>query len=324
MRVLVTGASGFVGSALCPALVDHGVAVRAVSRKAGPAAMPEGVELFVHPDLNAATLPGRAFTGVDAVIHLAGLAAVPHRSLAAASERYREYNVGMTERLAEAAARAGVDRFIFISSTRVFGRAAPGCTDATPPAPDEPYGWSKLQAERALHALTGRFPINVVVMRAPPVYGPGVKGRFRQLLRLVASGVPIPVPSVSGSISLVYVHNLTAAIRATLTPGSKIASRRFDSYLVADADSMGLPDIIRALARGMGKHGMVLPVPAGLVSVALTLIGRKTAAARLIAGRTIDSSRFREQFEYTPPWSQHDGLVETGRWYAERAKLTRH
>ncbi len=217
MRILITGASGFIGRALCGALADRGHQVTAQVRRAAQALTDPRIDSLVHADLGGAALPEREWQRTDVVIHLAALAAVARGVQSdEAAKAYREVNVDLTRHLAQQAAQAGVRGFVFLSSTRVHGGCAPARVDhTTPAAPDEPYGTSKRDAEQALEHLHQRASgLAIQVLRIPPVYGPGVKGGFGALLAWIARGRPLPLGAANAPRSLLCLDNLTAALIA--------------------------------------------------------------------------------------------------------------
>ncbi len=217
MRILITGASGFIGRALCIALADRGHQVTAQVRRAAQVLTDPRVDSLVHADLGGAALPEPEWQRTDVVIHLAAIAAVARGVQSnAAAKAYRAVNVDLTRHLAQQAAQAGVRGFVFLSSTRVYGSCAPAWVDHTTPAkPDEPYGASKRDAEQALEHLHQSAPgLAIQALRIPPVYGPGVKGGLGALLAWIARGRPLPLGAASAPRSLLYLENLTVALIA--------------------------------------------------------------------------------------------------------------
>jgi nucleoside-diphosphate-sugar epimerase len=321
MQVLVTGASGFIGRSLCEALERQGHAVRAVVRSAGSAPGAAGPAPVIVPDLGAAPPPAEAFSGVDAVIHLAGLSQVSRDGVPGADRAYHQANVEATGALARAARHAGVPRFVFLSSIRVFGLPPPAVIGPqTPAAPSEAYGASKLAAEEALAALvpaqagvaTGTAPWSVTALRIPAVYGPGVKGGMLQLLRWIGRGWPLPLGAVRAPRSLLGVENLCAALIACAAQ----QPAGFSRYILADRETVSLSEVIDLLARGMGRAARNLAVPPQWIGAACRALGKEAAWKRLAEACTIDSGAFNQAFGFTPPVSAADGLLQTGQWYA--------
>lgn len=297
--VVVTGTTGFVGGHLARALRADGVEVRSFDR-----ALLDKVA--VGEDI-AAGLRDSA-----AVIHLAARAHVLGETSASLLEVYRRTNRELTLRLARAAAAAGVPRFIFVSSIRVNGSvsARPFRADDTP-SPDEPYATSKLEAERGLWAVARETGIQVVVVRPPLVYGPGVKANFRRLLWLAASGLPLPLGSIEGMRSLIGVRNLCDLLRRCVWhPGAAGAT-----FLACDGEDISLPSLIRELAAGMGRPARLFPAPPGLVRGLAALAGQAATFDKLTAPLQVDAAATFMQLEWRPPVSLREGLHETARWY---------
>ena len=308
MRILVTGASGFVGAVLCRELVASGHAVRAAVRKTGPpgVATPESQQVPI-PDI-AAEFDRRALLdGVDAVVHLAAIA---HRSVGSDAE-LRRVNVDGTVRLAEAAA-GFVRRFVFLSSVKVHGEdsgsGAYGEADAL--QPEDSYGRSKLEAERALTGIAARSGMELVLIRPPLVYGPGVRANFLRLLGWVDSGLPLPFASVHNRRSLIYLGNLVDAIaRCAEHPTAR------GPFLVSDAEPVSTPDLVSRIAGALGRPARLLPMPPALLRAAGTIAGRRDEIRRLIGNLVVDPSRARRVLDWRPPCTLDEGLAETARWF---------
>jgi len=308
MRIVITGASGFVGAALCRELLARGHTVRGIVRKLDPpgAAPPELHQVLIG-DI-AAEFDRRALLdGVDAVVHLAAIA---HRS-DDPEEEIRRVNVDATVRLAEAAAGL-VRRFVFLSSVKVHGEdsgsGAYGEADA--PRPEDSYGRSKLEAERALTGIATRSGMELVMIRPPLVYGPGVKANFLRLLGWVDSGLPLPFASVRNRRSLIYLGNLVDAItRCAEHPAAR------GPLLVSDEEAVSIPDLVSRIARALGRPARLLPTPPALLLAAGTIAGRRGEVRRLIGNLVVDPSRARRLLNWRPPHALDEGLVETARWF---------
>jgi nucleoside-diphosphate-sugar epimerase len=275
-RVLVTGASGVVGRALVPALVAAGYAVRAAVRRL-PARFDPVVEAAPHGDFDDAVDWRPLLAGIDAVVHLAGIA---HTGSGAAQAQYDRVNHCATADLAAASAAAGIKHLVFMSSIRAqSGPSAVGIlTEADVPRPTDPYGRSKLAAEIAV-AKSG---IPFTVLRPVLVYGPGVKGNLRTLIRLAALPVPLPFGALTNRRSLVGIGNLVGAIIHVLghaaSPG--------ETYLVADPRPVAVAEIVAALRTGMGRKPWLVAVPPGLIGLGLAMGGRGRDFAQ-IAGALV-------------------------------------
>jgi nucleoside-diphosphate-sugar epimerase len=307
--VLVTGATGFVGTALCAALPGAGFRVRQATR----AAAHRDSDTVVTGDIDAATDWTAALDGVDAVVHLA---ARTHDALEATPERladYRRINVDGTRRLAAQAAASGVRRFLFMSSVKVNGESTleRPFRESDAPRPRDAYGTTKLEAEQVLAELSGASAMQSVVLRPPLVYGAGVKGNFLRLLRLLARGVPLPLASVRNRRSLIYLGNLVDAILTALR-APQAAGR---TYLVSDADPLSTPDLLRHLARALGREARLLPCPPVLLRGAGALIGRSEEVARLTGSLEIDATRIASELGWTAPHPPQRGFREAADWY---------
>jgi len=281
-RILVTGASGFVGRAAVAALAAAGHEVRAATRRlpVPPFEPPPRVEVVAHGDLDAPVDWSPLLTGIDAVIHLAGIAHVE----GIAAVRYDCVNHLATIALARAALTAGVGRLIFMSSIRAQTGPAPDVvlTEATEPRPTDAYGRSKLAAETAL--LQSGLP--VTILRPVPVYGTDMKGNLRALMRLAALPIPLPFGAFVNRRSLVSLHNLVTAIAHELRERN-----RSETYVVADPHPVSLAEIVTAMRRGMGRSPRLIAVPPCLIRLGLTALGRRRDWERLSAPLIADPSK---------------------------------
>ncbi len=243
-RVLVTGANGFVGTAVCRALSEHGITVRRAVRRADAVTAPE--EDVVVGNLGPATVWDQALRDVEAVIHLAARDHVVRDTAADPRAEYRHVNVLATQALAQAASNAGVRRFVFLSSIKVNGEqtgVAP-FTEADAPRPEDAYGMSKWEAEQTLWRIIGGSALEGVVLRPPLLYGPGVKGNFLTLMRAIDRGVPLPLASVRNRRSLLlYAGNLANALMRCIDHPAAAGK----TYLLADDDGVSTPDLIRGV-----------------------------------------------------------------------------
>jgi len=308
MRILVTGASGFVGTALCRELLARGHTVRAaVRRLVPPSAVASQLHQVLVQDI-AADFDRRALVdGVGTVVHLAAIA---HRSKLDHGE-LRRVNCDAAVRLAEAAA-GSVRRFIFLSSVKVHGEDSGRGTYAEDDRldPQDSYGRSKLEAERALTETAAGSGIELVIVRPPLVYGPEVKANFLRLLDWVDSGLPLPFASVRNRRSLIYVGNLVDALaRLAEHPAAR------GPFLVGDDESVSTPELVSRIARVLGKPARLLPAPLALLRVAGIIAGRRDEIRRLTGNLAIDSLRARRLLDWRPPYTLDAGLAQTARWF---------
>ena len=308
--VLVTGAAGFIGQALCRHLAASGCSIRAAVRH--PAA-PHGT--IAVGDIGPATDWSAALAGIECVVHLAGwahIAAERSDALAAA----RRVNVDGTRRLAEAAVVAGVRRLVFLSSVKVNGEAtgAKPFDESDPPRPEDAYGITKWEAEQTLRQVAASNRIEIVVLRAPLVYGAGVKGNFLRLAELIARGVPLPLASVHNRRSLLYLGNLVDAIANCLT-SPRAAGK---TYFVSDGEDVATPTLVRALGDALGRPARLIPCPVVLLELAAAAVGRRAEMRKLIRSLQIDASWIRTDLGWHPPHSFLRGLQDTAQWYRGR------
>lgn len=305
MAILVTGASGFVGQALSAALQHQGHDVRRVVRQAS---MPGDVavgDVGEHTDWSSAL-----GSGVDAVVHLAARAHVMHDKLADPLAEYRRVNVQGTANLARQAAQAGVRRFVFISSVKVNGEATQPGQPFTPddaPAPQDDYGLSKHEAEQALWQVARETGMEVVVIRPPLVYGPGVKGNFARMVQWVRQGVPLPLGAVHNRRSLVALDNLVDFIALCASP-ERTPQAANQVFLVSDGDDVSTTELLRRVAHAYRVPDRLVPVPVPWMRGAARVLGKAAVADRLLGTLQVDSSKARDLLGWSPPVSMQAQL----------------
>ena len=310
MRIAVTGAGGFVGRALCRALATGGHTVIACIRSDEG---PEGAdEVRRITDITERDSLCEAFAGVDAVVHLAGRAHVMADGAIDPLAEYRHVNVEGTRAVAEAAADAGVRRVVFVSSVKVNGEGAEGAPyrETDQPAPEDAYGITKHEAERALFDIAQKRGFEAVCLRPPLVYGPGVRANFAALMKLCDSGLPLPFGAITQNRrSLIYVDNLTSAIMAALLH-EKAAGQIF---LVRDNDDFSTAGLIRALRQALGRPARLIPIPSCFLNLLLRLAGRGAMAKRLLGSLTVDDGTIRAALGWSPPVTTTDAMIATAR-----------
>lgn len=286
-------------------------AVRAVP----PSGLPAGVTPVVVGDLAEAAMPWPGLDGASVVVHLAARAHVMHERLSNPLAEYRRVNVQGTENLARQAAQAGVRRFVFISSVKVNGEVTqPGkpFTPADAPAPQDDYGLSKHEAEQALWQVARDTGMEVVVIRPPLVYGPGVKGNFARMVQWVRKGMPLPLGAVRNRRSLVALDNLVDLIALCASPARSPQAAN-QTFLVSDWDDVSTTELLRRVAHAYDVPARLLPVPAGLMRGAARLLGKTAVADRLFGYLQVDASHARDLLGWTPPVSMGQQLCEMAR-----------
>lgn len=305
--IALTGATGFIGRHLLRELPRRGYRIQVLLRR--PSELPEGATGAIIGDLASPQNMAAALRGVDAVVHSAGLA---HAMSGHPEDDYRVLNTDATVGLARAAERAGVKRFVFLSSIRA--QSGP-CADAVltedlPAQPTDPYGRSKLAAEEGLATLA----IDWVALRPVLVYGPGVKGNMAALLRLAQAPVPLPLGGLTARRSLLSVDNLAAAVDTVLSAAGPL--RR--PLIVADEEALTVPEMVAALRAGLGRGPALIRVPAGLIGWAARAAGREEAFERL-AGALVASPARLLSLGWRPPVATAEGLRALARSSASGA-----
>jgi nucleoside-diphosphate-sugar epimerase len=318
--VLVTGADGFVGKALCRRLLEAGYAPRAALRSdaswpALHAAVPGFNDFAVIGDLGANPNLSYAFENVAAVVHLAARVHVMNDTARNPLHEFRRVNVGGTAALAHAAAAEGVRRFVFVSTVKVNGEstARRPFTERDLPAPQDPYAVSKWEAEEALRGVSAETGLEVAIIRSPLVYGPGVRANFLRLMRLVERGLPLPLPDTNNRRSLIGVENLADCLVRCVTH-SAAANQTF---MVSDGEDVSTRELLVRMAPLLGRSARFLPVPELILRLAARLVGKRSAIDRLLGSLEIDSSKVRRTLDWEPPVTLGCGLETTARWYLE-------
>lgn len=307
-RVLVVGASGFVGQVVCRDLLRRGYAVRAAARKLDD--LPEGVEGMALPDLSESSIHWEPLLAdVDHVVYLAARVHVMNDTHPDPLAAYRAINRDAALSLAEAAVRHRVRRFVYLSSIKVNGEASDRpLTEGDAPQPTDPYGVSKWEAEQALLSLGRTSELEVVVLRPPLVYGPGVKANFMALARAAGRGWPLPLGAVRNRRSLIYVENLADLIALTL----EHPAAPQQVFLVSDGEDLSTAELTRRLAEAQGSVARLPAVPVGLLRLAGKLTGRGAVVDRLLGSLQVSSEKARQRLGWMPPFPVWQALARTG------------
>jgi len=312
MRILVTGANGFLGRTLCKALHQSSYQVRTATRTANK--HHEIAVQFVIGDIVTTTQWEQTVQDINVVIHLAARVHVMNDQAVDPLSEFRKVNVDGTLNLARQAAMAGVKRFIFISSIKVNGESTaanhPFSADDIP-APADAYGISKREAEDALRLLAEETGLEVVIIRPPLVYGPGVKANFLSMMRWLHKGLPLPLGNIDNKRSLVALDNLVDLI-VTCVDHPAAANQTF---LVSDDKDLSTSDLLRRMAKALGKTAWLLPFPGWLLTTIAGLIGKKAVAQRLCDSLQVDITKTRQVLNWTPPINVDEGLRRVAQKY---------
>lgn len=304
MKVLVSGANGFVGQELCTQVLARNMTVHGTTRKL--VVLPGGVVPFVVGSINAETLWTNALTGCSAVVHLAARVHVMIDDASDPLDEFRRVNVEGTLNLARQAAASGVRRFVFVSTIGVNGAETfhQPFTSADLTAPHSPYAVSKYEAELELQALSSETGMEVVIIRPPMVYGPNAPGNFGSLIRWLRRGVPLPLGAINNRRSMVGLDNLVDLI-VTCIDHPAAANQTF---LVSDGDDLSTTELLQRLGRALGKPARLIPVPAMLLKVGAALVGKSAIAQRLCGSLQVDIQKTRLLLGWRPPLTLDQGL----------------
>lgn len=304
MRVALTGAGGFVGRRVLSDLVACGVDVVPLVRKpggiVGERVVGDLAELSADCDLPPA----------DVCLHLAGRAHVMNDSADDVLAAYRRTNVEGTRRLLDAVIRSGIRRFVFVSSVKAAGERSPSGRPLRPEDamhPEDAYGVSKAEAEALVREVCEAAGISWTIVRPPMVYGPGVPANFRKLVRLALSGLPLPLGAADNRRSMVFVGNLSDALKSTLTAEGAVGRVLY----VSDGEDLSTADLVRRIARAGGRRALLVPVPRPVLGLLAALIGKGGEFSRLFGDLQIDSRSAREALGWTPPFTVDEALALT-------------
>ncbi len=336
-KVLITGAGGFIGRALCAKILAEGWQVRGTVRSESDVCrLPEGVEVVSIRSIDSDTKWDDALAGIDTVVHLAARVHVMDDTCSDPLAEYRKVNVEGTKCLANAAANVGIKRFIFISSIKVNGEGTdPQITQITRirekgtgdrgregepkeffsekdvPEPHDPYAVSKWEAEQVLRDVEADTGLEAVILRPPLVYGPGVKANFLRLFKIVERGIPLPFAKIDNRRSFIYLDNMIDAIITCINHSGAAGQ----TFLISDGEDVSTPELIRRIALALEKPVRLFSTPPFLMRLAGKLLGKSAATDRLLGSLTIDSAKIRRELGWKPSYTMKHGLKETARWY---------
>lgn len=314
--IVVTGANGFVGRAVCRLAMDAGHTVTALVRRQGEAH--PGAREWVRdaPDFVGLDEVWPADLRADCVIHLAARVHVMHEVSVEPDAAFEATNVSGSLRVAAAAHAHGVRRLVFASSIKAVAEADSGSplSEGFVPTPQDAYGRSKLRAERELAQFAASTGLEVVIVRPPLVYGPSVRANFLRMLDAVARGIPLPLGAVSARRSLVYVDNLADAMLRCATDPRAAG----ECFHVADDDAPSVAALLRMIGMALGKPARLFPVPVGFLRALGRLTGTRGAVERLTSGLELDTSRIGRVLDWHPKHTTAQGLAATAAWYRSR------
>ncbi len=315
--ILVTGANGFVGTAVCKALLEKGRRVRAAVR--GEAAQ-ESLHAIL-PGLASVRVGGigpdtdwaSALEGCKAVVHLAARVHMMRDEAVDPLAEFRRVNRDATRRLLKVAVQSGVRRFVFVSTVKVNGESTTGAgfKESDAPAPDDPYAVSKWEAEQAIAEVAPAAGLEYTILRPPLVYGPGVGANFLRVLRSVDRADPVALGAVRNRRSLLYVGNLADAI-VTCLDHPAAAGR---TYMVADGEDVSTPELFQRVGVALERPARLRKVPLFILGFGASLLGRTSDYSRVTGDLVVDASAIRRELDWRPRYTMQEGLAETARWY---------
>jgi nucleoside-diphosphate-sugar epimerase len=312
MKALVTGASGFVGRQVCAELLRQGHSVRAAVRSANSTI--ENIEVVPVGTIDDKTDWINALRGVDVVIHLAARVHVMKDTVSDPLAEFLKVNLYGTSNLAQQAARAGVKRLVYVSSVKVNGEQTietQRFAESDGSNPQDPYAVSKWQAERALRRIALETGLEIVIVRPPLVYGPGVKGNFISLLAAIDKGIPLPLAGAKNARSLVYVGNLADALIACATHPAAAGQ----TFLVSDGEDVSTSVLVEKIALALGRNSRSFYFPPVLLRAAAALLGRTAQLDRLFGSLRVSDNKLRDELGWQPPYTLEQGLRATADWY---------
>ncbi len=309
-RVLVTGANGFIGSQVCRVLLNNNFVVRAALRHRNLVKNPIVKNQIVVGDIEAKTQWEEALSNVDFVIHLAARVHIMQDTVSDPLAQFRKVNTDGTLNFAHQAAVAGVKRFVYLSSIKVNGeQTQPKCSFSAEdiPAPIDPYGKSKHEAEQGLIKLANETGMEVVIIRPPLVYGPGVKANFLSMMSWINKGIPLPFGAINNKRSFVALDNLIDLIMTCITHPSAAN----EVFLVSDGEDLSTTELLQSMAQAMNKSAKLIPVPSKLLKIIAIMLGKSNLAVRLLGSLQVDISKTRKLLDWNPPVSVKAALKAT-------------
>lgn len=318
MKVLVTGATGFVGKKLCEEMFSAGMEVLGTVRSSEQIAkLPTGVKPVLIRSINSETDWTGILENVDVVIHLAARVHIKKETAIDPLSEFRKINTEGTIRLASAAASAGVKRFVFMSTIGVNGKSSglKAYTEEDTPAPHNMYSISKREAEVKLAEIASQSEMVVVSLRSPLLYGQGDPGNFYTLLKAVSMGIPLPVASIENRKSFLYVGNLVSALMTCAVHPSASGI-----YLVSDGEDISTAKLIAQIASEFKRPSRLFSFPLFLTRTAAKCIGKLSSIDQLVSTLIVDNSKIRRELNWQPPYTMKEALKETVAWFIHKEK----
>lgn len=312
---MVTGANGFVGQALCAEAIRRGLHIKGAIRSACD--LPIGAEPVIVGKIDGGTDWASALHSVDVVIHLAARVHVMKDAAADPLSEFLQVNLHGTANLARQAVRAGVKRFVYVSSIKVNGEQTGetvSFTESDKPNPQGPYAVSKWQAELALQRIAQETGLEVVVVRPPLVYGPNVKGNFISLLSAIERGLPLPLARANSMRSLIYVGNLVDALITCATHPAAAGQ----TYLVSDGEDVSTAVLAEKIANALGRSNRSFHLPPTMLRAMATFVGRSEQIGRLFGSLRVNDEKIRGELSWSPPYTLEQGLLVTANWYRDK------
>ncbi|MGF1753413.1 SDR family oxidoreductase [Vibrio makurazakiensis] len=314
MKFLVTGSSGFLGSRFIGKVASSGILVRSVSRNVED--VQTKLDEFSVATINGNTNWNGAFDGVDCVVHCAARVHQMREPVANAIQAYLDINTDGTLNLARQAALAGVKRFVFISSVKVNGEFSQQNEKFTPclsHRPNDPYGLSKYEAEIGLKVLAEELGIEVVIIRPPLVYGPGVKANFLSMIKLLDKGVPLPLGAIDNQRSFVYIDNLVD-LMLTCCIHPKAGG---ETFLVSDDEDVSTTKLLNSVARALKSKARLLSVPKSIICFLAKLTGKPQFSQRICDNLQVDITKTKSLLNWSPPFAFEEGIRKTVEAYVQ-------
>jgi nucleoside-diphosphate-sugar epimerase len=309
MRILVTGSTGFIGSELCSYLQNnHQVFVdKKIEDPTSPTMILNKISNNLQVILNQ--------SNIEVVVHLAAKTPLKNDLSPTEKQEYFNSNLVATQNLANQCVASHVKRFIFMSSVKVLGEGKDSLYSIEDdPSPIDDYAKSKWQAEQFLLELGSRSDMEIVIIRAPLVYGPGVKGNFLKLIQLVKKGIPFPFGLIQNRRSMIYVGNLVDALERCMTHPNAVGK----TYLVSDGYDISTPEIIRSIARALNQTSRLIPIPIRLLKLTGALLGKNEAMRRLVGSLALNIEPIKKDLNWTPPYILDEGMARTIQWYLSK------